>query len=329
DFIATGFNDRANHRMLLRELEETLPLAARHGVPNVIAMFGNRRGKSDAEAIDNCVAGLNQIKAQAEARRVTICLELLNSKIDHPDYQGDRTAFGVAVVKAVGSPRVRLLYDIYHMQIMEGDIIRTIRDNREWLAHFHTGGVPGRHELDGTQELNWHAVAAAIADVVVLEAGEPWDNAKDSAMLTWPYESPRRGKSTKERPFGEFDACIGGWELPGEPYTRAPGTDFAWWRARMVGGRTNHWGRISLRFGPYDFTRKSRDGLGDDWPISYDDVAPYYDRLDRLVGIFGSKENLPNEPNGVFLPPPRPRCHELLVKQAADRLRVTCIPARL
>jgi len=164
DFIATGFNDRANHAMLLRELEETLPLAARHGVPNVIAMFGNRRGKSDAEAIDNCVAGLNAIKAQAEEQHVTICLELLNSKVDHADYQGDRTAFGVAVVKAVGSARVRLLYDIYHMQIMEGDIIRTIRDNREWIAHFHTGGVPGRHELDGTQELNWHAVASAIAD---------------------------------------------------------------------------------------------------------------------------------------------------------------------
>ncbi len=164
DFIATGFNDRANHRMLLHELEETIPLAARHAVPNVIAMFGNRRGKGDGEAIDNCVAGLNAIKAQAEEQRVTICLELLNSKIDHPDYQGDRTAFGVAVVKAVGSPRVRLLYDIYHMQIMEGDIIRTIRDNREWIAHFHTGGVPGRHELDGTQELNWRGVASAIAD---------------------------------------------------------------------------------------------------------------------------------------------------------------------
>ena len=164
DFIATGFNDRANHAMLLRELEEALPLAARHGVPNIIAMFGNRRGKSDAEAIDNCVAGLNQIKGLAEAQGVTVCLELLNSKVDHADYQGDRTAFGVAVVKAVGSPRVRLLYDIYHMQIMEGDIIRTIRDNRDWIAHFHTGGVPGRHELDATQELNWHAVAAAIAD---------------------------------------------------------------------------------------------------------------------------------------------------------------------
>jgi hydroxypyruvate isomerase len=164
DFIATGFNDRANHDMLLRELETTIPAAARHGVPNVIAMFGNRRGKSDAEAIETCVAGLNAIKALAEDERITICLELLNSKVDHADYQGDRTAFGVAVVKAVNSPRIKLLYDIYHMQIMEGDIIRTIRDNRGWIAHFHTGGVPGRHELDGTQELNWRAVATAIAD---------------------------------------------------------------------------------------------------------------------------------------------------------------------
>jgi hydroxypyruvate isomerase len=164
DFIPTGFNDRANHALLLKELEDTIPRAAQHGVPNVIAMFGNRRGKSDADAIAACVTGLNAIKALAEEQRVTICLELLNSKVDHPDYQGDRTAFGVAVVKAVGSPRVKLLYDIYHMQIMEGDIIRTIRDNREWLAHFHTGGVPGRHELDGTQELNWRAVATAIAD---------------------------------------------------------------------------------------------------------------------------------------------------------------------
>jgi hydroxypyruvate isomerase len=164
DFIATGFNDRANHPMLLQELEAAIPLAAQHGVPNVIAMFGNRRGKSDAEAITNCVAGLGAIKALAEEHRVTICLELLNSKVDHADYQGDRTAFGVAVVKQVGSPRVRLLYDIYHMQIMEGDIIRTIRDNRDWIAHFHTGGVPGRHELDATQELNWRGVATAIAD---------------------------------------------------------------------------------------------------------------------------------------------------------------------
>jgi hydroxypyruvate isomerase len=165
DFIPTGFNDRANHALLLRELEQTIPLAGRHGVPNVITMFGNRGGgRSDAEAIDNCVAGLNRIKALAEEQRVTVCVELLNSKVDHADYQGDRTAFGVAVIKAVGSPRVKLLYDIYHMQIMEGDIIRTVRDNHDAIAHFHTGGVPGRHELDGTQELNWRAIAGAIAD---------------------------------------------------------------------------------------------------------------------------------------------------------------------
>src|SRR5437867_2074638 len=174
-----------------------------------------------------------------------------------------------------------------------------------------------------------YVLTQAGADVILLEAGGPWDNLKDSAMLTWPYESPRRGGSTKERPFGEFDACIGGWDIEGEPYTTAPGSRFRWWRARMVGGRTNHWGRISLRFGPYDFKRKTRDGLGDDWPIGYEDVAPFYDRVDRLIGVFGSKENLPNEPDGVFLPPPRPRCHELLIKEAADRLKITCIPSRL
>ncbi|MGH7567685.1 MAG: GMC family oxidoreductase [Gemmatimonadales bacterium] len=174
-----------------------------------------------------------------------------------------------------------------------------------------------------------YALTWAGADVVLLEAGGPWDNAIDSAMLTWPYESPRRGGSTAERPFGEFDACIGGWQIAGEPYTRAPGTQFDWWRARMVGGRTNHWGRISLRFGPNDFRRKSLDGLGDDWPIGYDDLKPYYDRVDRLVGIFGSREGLPNEPDGVFLPPPRPRCYELLVKQACDRLGITCVASRL
>src|SRR5689334_14845056 len=174
-----------------------------------------------------------------------------------------------------------------------------------------------------------YMLTKAGADVVVLEAGRPWDNAKDSAMLEWPYESPRRGASTPDGPFGEFDACIGGWEIAGEPYTRAPGTEFSWWRARMLGGRTNHWGRISLRFGPDDFKGKSKDGLGDDWPISYDDVAPYYDRVDRLVGIFGTNEGLRNHPDGIFQPPPKPRCYELLVKKASDKLGVTCIPARM
>jgi choline dehydrogenase-like flavoprotein len=156
-----------------------------------------------------------------------------------------------------------------------------------------------------------------------------WDNATSGAMMRWPYDSPRRGAATKDRPFGEFDACIGGWEIEGEPYTCAPGTRFDWWRARMLGGRTNHWGRISLRFGPDDFRRRTLDGLGHDWPIGYDDLAPYYDRVDRLVGIFGSRENLPNDPDGQFLPPPRPRCYELLVKKACDRLGITCIPSRL
>jgi len=169
----------------------------------------------------------------------------------------------------------------------------------------------------------------AGADVVMLEAGAMWDTEKDSRMSAWAYDSPRRGASTAERPFGEFDGCIGGWEIEGEPYTQAPGTTFDWFRARMLGGRTNHWGRISLRFGPDDFKRRSLDGLGDDWPIGYDDLKPYFDKLDRLVGIFGSAENLPNEPNGIFLPPPRPRCYELLIKQACDRLGVTCIPSRL
>ncbi len=164
DFIATGFNDPRQHAMLLRELEETIPLAARAGVPNVIAMFGNRRGRSDAEGIKNCIAGLRRIAPLAEQHRITVCVELLNSKVDHHDYMGDHTAFGVEVIKGIGSPAVKLLYDIYHMQIMEGDVIRTIRDNLQFIAHFHTGGVPGRHELDGTQELNWRAVAMTIAD---------------------------------------------------------------------------------------------------------------------------------------------------------------------
>jgi len=169
----------------------------------------------------------------------------------------------------------------------------------------------------------------AGADVVMLEAGGGWDVEKDSKMSAWAYDSPRRGAATAAKPFGEFDGCIGGWEIDGEPYTVAAGDAFDWFRARMVGGRTNHWGRISLRFGPSDFRRHSIDGLGDDWPITYAELKPYYDKLDRLVGLFGSVENLPNEPDGIFLPPPKPRCYELLIKQSADRLGITCIPSRL
>ncbi|MFI5280607.1 MAG: GMC family oxidoreductase N-terminal domain-containing protein, partial [Gemmatimonadales bacterium] len=174
-----------------------------------------------------------------------------------------------------------------------------------------------------------YALTRAGARVCVLEAGGPWDNTVDSAMIKWPYETQRRGASTHERPFGEFDACIGGWEIDGEPYTRAQGTNFSWWRGRMVGGRTNHWGRIALRFGPDDFRRGDLDRLSPNWPITYDDIKPYYDRLDRLVGLFGSNEGLHNQPDGIFQPPPRPRATELLVMDASKRLNVTCIPARL
>jgi hydroxypyruvate isomerase len=164
DFLATGFNDPTKHDMLVDELERTIPMAAAAAVPNVIAMFGNRKGRSDEEGAANCIAGLKRIAASAERHGVTVCVELLNSKVDHKDYMGDHCAFGVRVMEGVGSPRVKLLYDIYHMQIMEGDIIRTIRDHIAHLGHFHTGGVPGRHELDDAQELNWRAVCTAIAD---------------------------------------------------------------------------------------------------------------------------------------------------------------------
>ncbi|MFO0983551.1 MAG: FG-GAP-like repeat-containing protein [Planctomycetota bacterium] len=161
--IADGLNVKANHAAIVKNFEQNIPRAAQAGVPNVITFFGNRRGLGDAEAIDNCVAGLDRVKRVAEDHGVTVCVELLNSKVDHKDYQGDRTTFGVEVVKRVDSPRVKLLYDIYHMQIMEGDVIRTIRDNHQHIAHYHTGGVPGRNELDDTQELNWAAVCRAIA----------------------------------------------------------------------------------------------------------------------------------------------------------------------
>jgi hydroxypyruvate isomerase len=162
--IKDGLNVLANHDAIVRNFERTIPRAAAMRVPNVITFFGNRQGMSDEQATANCVTGLNRVKKIAENEGVTICVELLNSKVNHPDYQGDRTLFGAAIVKAVGSARVKLLYDIYHMQIMEGDVIRTIRDQRDVLAHFHTGGVPGRHELDDTQELNWPAVCRAIVD---------------------------------------------------------------------------------------------------------------------------------------------------------------------
>lgn len=166
--------------------------------------------------------------------------------------------------------------------------------------------------------------------VALLEAGPDYDpaNKEQQTQLKWPYESPRRGANTT-RPFGDFDAAYGGWEIEGEPYTRQRGTEFDWFRSRMLGGRTNHWGRISLRFGPNDFKHKSIDGLGDDWPISYDDVKPYYDRVDKMIGVFGTREGIYNEPDGLFLPPPKPRLHEMMIKKAASTVGIPVIPARL
>jgi hydroxypyruvate isomerase len=163
--IPDGINQIQNHDRIEKTLREGIDLAAAAGCPNVITLSGNRRGMADEVGADNSVLFLNKVKAQAEDKGVTICLELLNSKVNHKDYMCDHTAWGVGVMKRVDSPRVKLLYDIYHMQIMEGDVVRTIRENFPYLAHFHTGGNPGRHEIDQTQELNYHVVAAAIADL--------------------------------------------------------------------------------------------------------------------------------------------------------------------
>jgi len=163
--IPVGFNRPDNHDKLVADAERMIPLVAQAGISNIVVFSGNRAGMSDGEGIANTVAGLKRLTATAEKFGVTLCLELLNSKVDHKDYQADHTAWGVQVVKGVGSPRLKLLFDIYHMQIMEGDVIRTIRDNFAHIAHFHTGGVPGRAEIDDTQELNYRRVMQSIADL--------------------------------------------------------------------------------------------------------------------------------------------------------------------
>jgi choline dehydrogenase-like flavoprotein len=166
--------------------------------------------------------------------------------------------------------------------------------------------------------------------VALIEAG-PFFDPKDPKTMTqmkWPWESPRRGASST-RAFGDYDMSWGDWKVEGEPYTQAEGTDFMWWRSRMLGGRTNHWGRISLRFGPDDFKRRDIDGLGANWPISYDDIKPYYDRLDKMVGVVGSKEKRRNDPDGFFLPAPKPRLHELYYIKGARKMGVDVIPSRL
>ena len=173
-------------------------------------------------------------------------------------------------------------------------------------------------------------LAEAGLKIAIIEAGPYFDpkDPKQQTQMKWSWESPRRGASTR-RPFGDFDMAYGGWDIEGEPYTTTEGTEFAWFRSRMLGGRTNHWGRISLRFGPLDFKKKDVDGLGENWPIGYEDIKPYYDKLDKLVGVFGTNEGLPNDPDGFFLPPPKPRLHELYYIKAARKSGVRVIPSRL
>jgi hydroxypyruvate isomerase len=163
--IPDALNRTENHEKLRPLLNAAIDEAAANGVPNVITFSGNRNGMADQVGADNCVAFLNAIKAHAEDKQVTICMEYLNSKVNHKDYMFDHIAWGVDVIKRVNSPRVKILYDIYHAQIMDGDIVRNIRDHFQWIGHFHTGGNPGRHEIDDTQELNYRFVMQAIADL--------------------------------------------------------------------------------------------------------------------------------------------------------------------
>jgi choline dehydrogenase-like flavoprotein len=174
-----------------------------------------------------------------------------------------------------------------------------------------------------------YVLTRAGAKCVMLEAGDWYDTAKDSKMLVWPYEAPHRGAPTPQKPNGYFDPGYAGWHLPGEPYSSASGSKWMWWRSRVLGGKTNHWGRISLRMGPYDFKPYSRDGKGFDWPITYDDLTPYYDKTEELIGVFGSEEHLENTPDGRFQPPPKPRCYELVIQKACRSLGIPCVPSRL
>jgi hydroxypyruvate isomerase len=162
--LTQGWNRTENHSWLIPAFQRAIPMAGQAGIPSLICFSGNRAGLGDEQGLENCAAGLRQIMPDAERQGVTICMELLNSKVDHPDYQCDRTPWGVALAQRVGSERFKLLYDIYHMQIMEGDVIRTIRDNHRYIAHYHTAGVPGRHELDESQELFYPAIMRAIKE---------------------------------------------------------------------------------------------------------------------------------------------------------------------
>ncbi len=178
-----------------------------------------------------------------------------------------------------------------------------------------------------------YVLACSGVRVLMLEAGRDYDPVTETPMFQLPSDAPLRGVGTREKPFGFYDATVdGGWEVPGEPYSSAEGSEFRWWRARMLGGRTNHWGRISLRNGPYDFKPYSRDGLGFDWPMSYEDVAPYYDKTEALIGVFGSNEgleNTPDSPPGILQEPPAPRANEMLVRRAGDELGIPVVPSHI
>jgi hydroxypyruvate isomerase len=163
--IPVGPSHKDTHERLIPLMHKAIDDAAANGVPNIIALSGERKGMGDAEGADNCGAFFNAIKSHAEDKQVTICLEYLNSKVNHKDYMFDHIAWGVDVMKRVSSPRIKILYDIYHAQIMDGDIVRNIRDHFQWIGHFHTGGNPGRHEIDDTQELNYRFIMQAIADL--------------------------------------------------------------------------------------------------------------------------------------------------------------------
>ena len=163
--IPDGLNRVENHERLEKDMREMLNTCAEYGAPNLITFSGNRKGMPDDQGLENCYKFLNKIKAQAEDKKVTICIEYLNSKVNHPDYMFDHFKWGLELCKRVNSPRVKMLYDIYHAQIMDGDIVRNIRDNIQWIGHFHTGGNPGRHDIDDTQELNYRFIAKAIADL--------------------------------------------------------------------------------------------------------------------------------------------------------------------
>lgn len=163
--IRDALNRKENHEKIEQSMRAAINEAAANGAPNVITFSGNRNGMADPEGADNCAAFLNKVKGQAEDKGITICIEYLNSKVNHKDYMFDHIAWGVDVVKRVNSPRVKILFDIYHAQIMDGDIVRNIRDHFQWIGHFHTGGNPGRHDIDESQELNYRFIAQAIADL--------------------------------------------------------------------------------------------------------------------------------------------------------------------